>query len=557
MKIYRFFLCVLMLSSFIMFSCEQSSEKEDVMPTVSSWSEHIGITYTGEFDGDFIMVELLKAEGSDRVKGVCLLPENRAVAILDTFNLTTKKDGVWLLESDRFSGKLEYTGLVERDTINITISIPRKFLGLFKIGTKSYDLEMYPFKDVSIPVYNDLYRKNIFDKVQIERDVEYGVADGYWTSFLAGDMNYWEILGKGLRETFYTEHLPLTLDLYIPENCNLEQRALIVLVHGGGFYVGDKAEPTYTSLIDWFWRKGYVVASVNYRMGFKLSAKSVERSGYSALQDVHAALRFLAHNSDKYGFNPNEIFLAGSSAGAITALNVAFMNDDEKPESCNAGLFLKDMGGINDSGNTLTDPFTVKAVVNMWGAVGDTNIIDDNEKVALLSFYGDIDQIVPFACGRPFQNVGGKVNEWIMPEMCGGEVITCIAQRKGWTAESVVFNGFGHMPHMNEDKSFNANFDTIKRVTTTFLADQLMDEVIELRGPQICNANDRTAIYSVEAESVASVNWAVDGGFIRLHKGNKVDVVWYSNYNDHIIYATAIGASGISSKMMMNVDVQQ
>ena len=557
MKITRSLLYVLMCLNLIMFSCKQASEDHDIKPAVSRWSEHIGVTYTGEFNGDFIMVEFLEAQGTDRVKGVCLLPENRAVAALDTFLLSSKNEGTWVLECDRFSGKFEYTGMVVRDTINITISVPRKFLGLFKIGKKSYNLELYPFKDLSTPVYNDIYRKNIFTKVQIERDVEYGVAEGYWTSFSAGNMNYWEILGKGVRETFRTEQLPLTLDLYIPENCTLGQRALIVLVHGGGFYVGDKAEPTYTALIDWFWRKGYVVASVNYRMGFKLSAKSVERSGYCAIQDVHAALRFLAHNSEKYGCDPNEIFLAGSSAGAITSLNIAFMDDDEKPESCNGGLFLKDLGEIGNSGNTLTDQFTVTGVVNMWGAVGDTNIIDDDEQVALLSFHGDSDQIVPFSCGRPFQNVGGKVNEWIMPDMCGSEVITNIAQRKGWTAKLVAFKGFDHMPHINDDKSFNANFDTIKRVTTTFLADQLMVGLGDLRGPQICTVNDRTAIYSVETESGDYVNWTVEGGFIRSYKENTVDVVWYSDYTDHIIRATAIGASGISSKMMMNVEVQQ
>ena len=540
-----------------MFSCKQKSENKDLQPTVSRWSEHLGITYTGQLEGEFIMVKFLSAEGVDQVKGVYLLPENRAVATLDTFSIINRKEGVWILESDEFSGNVEYTGMIAKDTINITISVPRKFLGLFKIGKKTYDLEIYPFKDLRTSVYEGLYRKNIFNSVKIENDVEYGVAEGYWTTFLADNMNYWEILGKGVRETFRMEKLPLTLDLYIPENCQLQQRSLLVLVHGGGFYVGDKAEPTYTELIDWFWRKGYVVASVNYRMGFKLSAKSVERSGYSALQDVHAALRFLAHNSDKYGYDPNEIFLAGSSAGAITSLNIAFMDDDEKPESCNAGLFLKDMGGISESGNTLTDKFTVKGVVNMWGALNDTTIIDDDEKVALLSFHGDSDQIVPFSCGRPFQNVGGKVNEWIMPEMCGSEVITEIAKRKGWTAQLVTFKGFDHMPHMNKDKSFNANFDTIKRVTTTFLADQLVEGLGELRGPQICSATDRTAIYSIDSELASAVNWEVEGGFIRLYKGNEIDVVWYSDHIDHIVRATVIGASGSSSKMMMNVDVQQ
>ena len=47
-----------------------------------------------------------------------------------------------------------------------------------------------------------------------------------------------------------------------------------------------------------------------------------------AMNDAQTAVRFLRANASTYGIDPSRIAIGGSSAGAITALNVAFNADN-------------------------------------------------------------------------------------------------------------------------------------------------------------------------------------------------------------------------------------
>lgn len=95
-------------------------------------------------------------------------------------------------------------------------------------------------------------------------------------------------------------------------------------MHGGAFIMGDKRAPLISKFANDLAKKGYVVASIDYRPGFNPGSKSsLERSAYRAVQDSRAALRYLSHFQVIYRINPDYCFIGGSSAGAITALNTA------------------------------------------------------------------------------------------------------------------------------------------------------------------------------------------------------------------------------------------
>src|SRR5690606_31472869 len=108
--------------------------------------------------------------------------------------------------------------------------------------------------------------------------------------------------------------------------------------------------------------------------------------------------------------------------GGVASLNVAFMDNDERParilESEKKGLVSK----IEESGNRFTETFTIKAVANMWGAVSDLNIIDPDEKIPVLSIHGTDDDIVPFEYDFPFRN-SLMLNRMIMDKMYGSKLI--------------------------------------------------------------------------------------------------------------------------------------
>lgn len=95
------------------------------------------------------------------------------------------------------------------------------------------------------------------------------------------------------------------LDVYCPENHR--NFATIVYFHGGGLKEGKKAIP------EEFKNKGIAVVSVEYRM-----YPQVKCPVY--LQDAAAAVAWVVRNIEKYGGDPDSVFVAGHSAGAYLAL---------------------------------------------------------------------------------------------------------------------------------------------------------------------------------------------------------------------------------------------
>lgn len=97
------------------------------------------------------------------------------------------------------------------------------------------------------------------------------------------------------------------LDLYVPLP-RLRRAAdgtvpLVVFFHGGAFQHGGRVwMPSWL----WAWRKrGFAIASVDYRF-----------EAYPApVDDVRAAVRWLAGNAARYGIDTRRISVIGSSSG--------------------------------------------------------------------------------------------------------------------------------------------------------------------------------------------------------------------------------------------------
>jgi len=94
-----------------------------------------------------------------------------------------------------------------------------------------------------------------------------------------------------------------SLDIYVPEKAE-GKLPLIVWIHGGAWKGGDKGNCPAMRFLS----KGYVVASINYRL-------SQEAVFPAQIEDCKAAIRWLRANADKYHIDPNCIGVWGSSAG--------------------------------------------------------------------------------------------------------------------------------------------------------------------------------------------------------------------------------------------------
>jgi para-nitrobenzyl esterase len=95
------------------------------------------------------------------------------------------------------------------------------------------------------------------------------------------------------------------------------KRAVIVWIHGGAFVGGSSALYPLDTLA----KSGDVVmVSLNYRLGvFGFTAHpafEADHNGGYGLEDQRAALRWVKQNIEAFGGDPNDVTLAGESAGA-------------------------------------------------------------------------------------------------------------------------------------------------------------------------------------------------------------------------------------------------
>ncbi len=268
----------------------------------------------------------------------------------------------------------------------------------------------------------------------------------------------------------------LKLDVYQPQGDTETNRPLIILAHGGSFIGGNKtADGTVTTLCENFAKRGYVTASINYRLGGPLDMlilNSAITVVVKAISDGKAAIRYfrknVAESGNTFGIDPNMIFVGGNSAGAVLYLHQAYISEvSEAPQSIQT--VLNQNGGIE--GNSGNDGYSsaVSGVINLAGGLNEVDFIDNGE-VPVISFHGDADDVVPYNCANA---QGGATPV----QLCGLGALQARLTSEGIDHVSKVYTGAGHTPWqsnaamMTEIDSMVADFLFEKVCTATSIAE--------------------------------------------------------------------------------------
>ena len=404
-------------------------------------------------------------------------------------------------------------------------------------------LDYSPYRAPAFKDYPDTwgYRDSAY-AVTEQHDVVYGRATGYWTSYPDTGDNFmdifdakWPQLQQGQQEQ------PLTMDLYLPDDGQTALRPLLVLIHGGGFFCGDKTDMGFPEWARHFAAKGYVVASVNYRLGFLPTPAAVQQAGHRAMQDVDAAIRYIIHQQ-RYAADPRRVFVAGASAGAITALNIAFMDDEDIPACAAAD------GGRHAVSAGLTEPYAVRAVGNMWGAVSDPLILD-NAPTAVISFHSTGDPVVPYGKGHPFECFWLKVNRVLFPPMYGSRQISHRLGHRRSVLRSYNLPG-RHTLHVDTDecgtKVLNSHFREIETAMRDFFSAHM------LPAPIVARHADRSPSFFVSSPDADSVSWRAEGGVVLSQTGCRADILLFPDAPSHAVTVCGKYKSGLTFRHQWN-----
>ena len=201
----------------------------------------------------------------------------------------------------------------------------------------------------------------------------------------------------------------LYLNVWTPAAPGISARLpVMVWIHGGGFVVGSGAEPRYDGAR--LAARGIVVVSVNHRLnalGFlahpELTAESDHRgSGAYGFLDLVAALEWVRRNIAAFGGDPDQVTIAGESAGshAVSALMASPLA---------RGLFAR---AIGESGAMFPSPTRARAPLDKAEAAG----LDFMRKAGARSLAelraAPADAILAAAPGLGFRPI---VDGWFLP----------------------------------------------------------------------------------------------------------------------------------------------
>ncbi len=399
------------------------------------------------------------------------------------------------------------------------------------------------------------------------REVEYGRATGLWTSYPYDNSgNYGRIVMGKLEDLIRNEQeeQSLRLDIYAPDDEGNRLRPLLVMIHEGAFFSGDKADDASMRWCERFASCGYVAVSVNYRLGFNLLSSSVPEAAYCALQDVNAALRYLlAHGAD-YRIDPDEIFLAGCSAGAILALNTAFLTDSNLPAPMqDVAARFGPLSAIPVS-PSYDKPITVRAVGNMWGAVLDPAILK-SAPASIISFHGKYDPVVPFGEGVPFepfvkemlQNMpggswaGGYLAKKVMPVVYGSACVDAEARQIGKRSELHSYDIHKHTLVRNDDTGeLNELHEEFFGLMNAFFVDELVGRPVALH-----HSFSDAQLFAIEhPDNVKDCSWTIQEGFItEAPAPTRVRVLLKSESRDAVLTVKGVYASDIAFEKSWNL----
>ena len=304
------------------------------------------------------------------------------------------------------------------------------------------------------------YTDEIFNQVHVTSNILYG---GNYNPNIWGQ-NEWQ---------------NLYLDIYEPVGDNIENRPLVFFLFGGSFVAGSKTNGDIVELCTRYAKMGYVASAIDYRLTSDLiwfpNSETAYRATAKGMHDLKGAIRWFRMNdeiSNEYKIDSDRIYVGGISAGAIVAVNAAYLNENnEIPESIVD--YVAENGGLEGSSGNEGYDSQFHGIINLCGAVGDYNWIIPGD-VPIVSIHGDEDTVVPYGDG--LITLFG-----LNMQVYGSYIINETMLALDNHSALYTFSGYDHNPFSSSNQAMD--------ITIEFIRDFMVDLVCPLEGSAMGDLN--------------------------------------------------------------------
>lgn len=113
-----------------------------------------------------------------------------------------------------------------------------------------------------------------------------------------------------------------SMDVYLPEGRGMTTTPVVILLHGGGWVMGDKSEMDGAGIDSFFTAMGFAVVNMNYRL--------VNPYHYpDALEDIGMVMDHLKAKAKEWQIDMRRVCLMGRSAGGHLGMLYAYSRNKE------------------------------------------------------------------------------------------------------------------------------------------------------------------------------------------------------------------------------------
>ena len=222
----------------------------------------------------------------------------------------------------------------------------------------------------------------------------------------------------------------LYLDVHRPDVARAD-KAAVLSVFGGGFITGRRNDWYQTALADSLVKRGFTVICIDYRLGLKDSVMVASHSRLLDLDDLFQycidiatedcaeAVNWVVSHAKEIDINPSKIALTGSSAGAITVLQLDYCRANGLPQASALPKDWKPAAVIPYAGGVMCKKSDLKYA---------------NAPAPTLLMHGTKDKIVNYkGFGLPFHS-----------KLLGSKTIDKKMKKQGIPHWFIRFEGIGH-----------------------------------------------------------------------------------------------------------------